>query len=133
MTAAPDLLGGSAADDRERALPTHISREDLQARLAGPDRPALVEALGAGFYADAHLPGAINIPPGLVDRRAALILDRAVGVVVYCRRSCTSAEAVARRLEELGFTDVAVYGGGKEDWVEHGLPIERLDPADPPG
>jgi len=34
--------------------------------------------------------------------------------------------AVARRLEEFGYAAVAVYSGGKEDWVEHGLPLERL-------
>jgi rhodanese-related sulfurtransferase len=49
---------------------------------------------------------------------------------VYCTGSCSSADRVARRLEELGYTNVAVYGGGKEDWVEHGLPLERVDGAD---
>ena len=29
------------------------------------------------------------------------------------------------RLEELGYRNVAVYRGGKEDWVEHALPVER--------
>jgi hypothetical protein len=43
-------------------LPTRMTREDLHARIASPDRPVLVEALGAAFYADAHLPDAINIP-----------------------------------------------------------------------
>ena len=113
-------------------MPTRITRDDLQARLAGNGRPVLVEALGAAFYADAHLPGAINIPPGQVDRLAPqLIPARGVPIVVYCSASCSSADAVARRLEAIGFTDVAVYVGGKEDWVEHGLPLERSDALDP--
>ena len=100
--------------------------------MAGRDGPVLVEALGAAFYADAHLPGAINITPAQVDRLAAsLVPDRAVPIVVYCSGSCSSADAVARRLHELGYTDVAVYGGGKEDWVEHGLAVERSDASDP--
>jgi rhodanese-related sulfurtransferase len=113
-------------------LPTRMTREDLHARIAGPDRPVLVEALGAAFYADAHLPDAINIPPGQVERLApALLPDRAAVIVVYCTGACSSADAVARRLEEFGYTTVAVYAGGKEDWVEHGLPVDRSDALDP--
>lgn len=86
----------------------------------------LVEALGAGFYADAHLPGAINIPPGQVDQLACLLpSDHAAQIVVYCSGTCTQSEMTALRLLELGYQNVAVYRGGKEDWVEHGLPVER--------
>jgi rhodanese-related sulfurtransferase len=110
----------------EDALPTRISREDLRARLDDAALAVVVEASGAGFYADAHLPGAVNIPPRLVDRLApTLIPSTATSVVVYCSGSGASADEVATRLERLGYTDVAVYDGGKEDWVEHGLPVER--------
>lgn len=109
-------------------MPTRIAREALHARMTGPDRPVLVEALGVGFHADAHLPGAINIPPNHVDRLAPVLLpDRDAEIIVYCTRSGTSSDAVARRLEELGYGTVAVYQGGKEDWAEHGLPLERND------
>jgi rhodanese-related sulfurtransferase len=108
-------------------LPTRITREALRDLLAGVDRPVLVEALGAAFYADAHLPGAINIPPGQVDKLAPRLLpDMGVQVVAYCSGACASADAVARRLEQVGYAAVAVYEGGKEEWVEHGLPVERL-------
>jgi rhodanese-related sulfurtransferase len=109
-------------------LPDHISREDLHQLIRNGQHPALVEALGAAYYADAHLPGAINIPPGQVDRLApALLPDRHNLIVVYCTGTGTGSAAVARRLEELGYAAVAVYHGGKEDWVEHGLPLERFD------
>lgn len=113
-------------------MPTRISREDLQDRLARIDRPVLIEALGAAFYSDAHLPDAINIPPGQIDRLVPRLLpDPNLPVVVYSSGSTSSAETVARRLEELGFSDVAVYAGGKEDWVEHGLPVERSNALEP--
>ena len=109
-------------------MPSHISRTDLYRRITKSDGPVLVEALGAGFYDDAHLPGAINIAPGQVDTLApALLPDRHASIVVYCTSAGASSDAVARRLEELGYSTVAVYSGGKEDWVEHGLPLERLD------
>ena len=113
-------------------MPSRITRKTLHARLTGPGRPVLVEALGAAFYADAHLPGAVNIPPGQVDDLApGLLPDLRTEIVVYCSGSPTSAVAVARRLEELGYASVTVYEGGKEDWVERGLPVERVDGGEP--
>jgi len=110
----------------ETALPTRISRQALHDQMTSGESPSLVEALGVGFYADAHLPGAINIPPGHVDALAPTLLpDRGAPIVVYCTGTCASSEVVARRLEELGYAAVAIYRGGKEDWVEHGLPLER--------
>ena len=111
-------------------MPTNINRSDLHRRITSGDCPILVEALGTGFYDDAHLPGAINMPPAQVDRLApALLPDRQAQIVVYCTGTGTGSDAVAGRLEELGYTSVEVYRGGKEDWVEHGLPLERLDTA----
>ena len=113
-------------------MTTRITRDDLHTRITTGSPTVVVEALGAAYYADAHLPGAINIPPGQVDRLApALLPALGASVVVYCGGSCSLAESVARRLEELGYSDVAVYDGGQEDWVEHGLPVERSDGSEP--
>jgi rhodanese-related sulfurtransferase len=99
---------------------------ELLEELSSSDPPVLVEALGAAYFADAHLPGAINIPPGQVDRIVRhLLLDVRSRIVVYCSGACESSRIVARRLIELGYSKVAVYAGGKEEWVEHGLPVER--------
>ena len=103
-----------------------ISRDDLVGKLAGTERVTLVEALGPGYFADAHLPGAINIPPDQVDPLArALLPDLAAEVVVYASATSGTARIVAGRLRQLGYERIAIYGGGKEDWVEQGLPVER--------
>lgn len=103
-----------------------ISRDALYRSLRDKEAIVLVEALGAEFFADAHLPGALNMPPDQVDVLAThLIPDRSTPVVVYCSGTCENSEIAAARLEELGYENVRVYLGGKEDWVEHGLPIER--------
>jgi rhodanese-related sulfurtransferase len=103
-----------------------ITRDELAAELAGTDPPALVEALGPAYFADAHLPGAVNIPPAHVDRLAPLLLpDRERAVVVYCSGAGESSRIVARHLLALGYPQVRVYGAGKEDWAEHGLPMTR--------
>ena len=103
-----------------------ISTEALRAKLSAQERVVLVEALGGGFFADAHLPGAINVPASDVDRLApSLLPDIEADIVVYCSRTCRSSQTVARRLQDLGYRHVVVYGGGKEEWVEQGYPVER--------
>jgi len=107
-------------------MTTPITRDALRTKLESSDRLFLVEALGPAYYADAHLPGALNIPPDQVDRLASRLLpDLSVEVVVYCSGTCVNADIVARRLEDLGYERVLIYARGKEDWVEHGLPVER--------
>ena len=107
-------------------MTTTISRQELQAKLASSEPPVLVEALGSAYFADAHLPGAINIPPDQVDRLAPRLLpDLDAEIVVYCSGMCRNSEAAARRLEELGYQRVLLYPDGKEDWIEHALPVER--------
>ena len=44
----------------------------------------LVEVLPAKEYAEDHLPGAISLPLGRIDREAAASLDRARPLIVYC-------------------------------------------------
>lgn len=116
----------SIASPRSRHVSEPITQEELLAELTGSRPPVLVEALGASYFADAHLPGAINLPPGQVDRLARRLLpDDDADIVVYCSGACDSSKIVARRLELLGYTRVRIYGGGKEEWVERGLPVDR--------
>jgi len=103
-----------------------ISRDDVLGRLRSARPVLLVEALGPAYYADAHLPGAINIPPDQVDRLASRLLpDTSAEVIVYCSGACDNSGMVAGRLTELGYEQVRIYAEGKEDWIEHGLPVER--------
>ena len=103
-----------------------IGRDELRARMESSDL-VLVDALGPISYAAAHLPGAINITPDRVDAIAARrIPDLGALVVVYCAgEDCESSVDVGRRLVELGYRNVAHYVGGKRDWTDAGLPLER--------
>jgi len=110
---------------------TEVTRDELYRALSAGEAIVLVEALGADYYADAHLPGAINIPADQVDALAPTLLpDRGANIVVYCSGMCSNSEIAADRLSALGYERVRVYYGGKEDWLEHGLPLDRSsDPA----
>ena len=103
-----------------------ITRDELRQKIERGDEFVLVDALSPMSYAASHLPGAINLPPGLVDERARRrIPDLDARVVVYCSDAgCDSSAIVAAHLVGLGYRNVAHYVEGKRDWVEAGLPLQ---------
>jgi rhodanese-related sulfurtransferase len=116
----------------EDAMNRTITREELHRKLLSATCPTLVEALPEKYYADKHLPGALNLPHDRVDALAPKLLpNRNAEIVVYCaNRQCQNSHIAAHRLSVLGYTDVAVYPGGKQDWDEAGLTFESAtEPA----
>ncbi len=62
-----------------------IEREELKAKIDRGDYFFLVEVLPEKYYRRAHLPGALNLPPGRVEELAPELLpDKAADIVVYC-------------------------------------------------
>ena len=107
---------------------THqIERDTLARKLAGAARPVLVEALPEKYFRDWHLPGARHLPHDEVARLAPTVLpDKTAEIVVYCAsRSCQNSHVAAAKLAQMGYGNVAVYAGGKQEWSEAGLPVER--------
>src|SRR5436190_23477882 len=103
-----------------------VSREELQTRLGANPNLALLEALPAKYYNDGHLPGARHFPHDQARQLATAVLpDKATEIVVYCAsQTCQNSHIAARVLEQVGYTNVAVYAGGKQDWVESGQSLE---------
>jgi rhodanese-related sulfurtransferase len=101
-----------------------IDRNALQQRL---HRVTLAEALPEKYWRDWHLPGAKHLPHDLVRQLAPAVLpDKDAEIVVYCAgETCQNSHIAARVLEQLGYTKVSVYVGGKRDWQEAGLPTEK--------
>ena len=108
-------------------MPRTITRDELQRRLATPSTPVLLEALPEKYYRDGHLPGALYMPHDRVVALApAVVPDKAAEIVVYCAsETCRNSHIAARALEDLGYANVSVYVGGKKDWADAGLPVER--------
>lgn len=105
---------------------TEITREELKARIDRGEDLVVVETLGPGYYEDAHLPGAINIPHTEVEELApAMLPDKSAEIVVYCsNKACQNSPQAARRLIALGYENVYDYEEGKQDWIEAGFPTE---------
>jgi rhodanese-related sulfurtransferase len=106
-------------------MTTLITRDELKAAI---DERAVtvVDALGEPYWAKQHLPGAVYLVAEDVEEQAAALLpDKAAAIVTYCSNpACPNSQAVASKLENLGYTNVRKYREGIQDWVEAGLPVE---------
>ena len=104
-----------------------IERDTLNRKLQSGAAPTLVEALPEKYWRDWHLPRAKNLPHDQVRQLAPTVLpDRDAEIVVYCASAtCQNSHIAARLLAQMGYENVAVYAGGKQDWQEAGLPVER--------
>jgi rhodanese-related sulfurtransferase len=108
-------------------MPT-VTAEELHRKLEDGESFVLVDALAPMVYAHSHLPGAINLPSGNVDpdRVTRRIPDRGTEIVVYCSsEDCNDSHVTAAKLAEIGYTKVVHYPGGKNEWRDLGLPLER--------
>lgn len=108
-----------------------ITRDELHSKIERGDDFVLLETLPAKSFANGHLPGARNLPVEEIGRRASeLIPSTDSEVVVYCAsRSCDASAKAAKKLTELGFTNVYDYLDGKADWKGAGLPMEKSEEA----
>ena len=81
-----------------------------RAALQNPPSQIILDVRSAEEFAQAHVPGARNIPVHeLKQRHSELGSDKNVRIVVYCRSGARSATA-ARALAELGFTQIQDIG-----------------------
>ena len=62
-----------------------ISTKDLKAKLDRRDAMTVVETLAPEHYREAHLPGALNIPPDKIKELAPQVLpNKNAEIVTYC-------------------------------------------------
>jgi rhodanese-related sulfurtransferase len=103
-----------------------VTREELQTMLASSP-PIVLEALPPKYFLDGHLPGARHFPHDHARSLAPVLLpDKKAPIVVYCASAtCQNSHVAAQILSSMGYADVSIYSGGKKDWVEAGLPLEK--------
>lgn len=77
-------------------------------------------------FAAGHLPGAVNIPRGVLEFQIGNHPDfqgkQAAGIVVYCQTGGRSALAT-QALNQLGYEKAVSMAGGFKAWAEGGLPL----------
>src|SRR5262249_5513939 len=108
-----------------------ISRAALSEALLSRSPPVVIEALDRKYYDSGHIPTARMLPPADTGKAASIVADKEQAIVVYCASAtCQNSHRAAADLERQGYRNVAVYAGGKADWVEAGLRLERVASGD---
>ena len=102
-----------------------VDRNTLQQRIAANPALVILEALPARYYEQEHIPGALNMPhERTAELAATLIPSRDSEIVVYCaNKACQNSHIAAQGLAALGYGNVAVFGGGKQEWRDAGLAL----------
>lgn len=101
-----------------------ISTEELKEKL-DKDELILIDVLSEKSYEQSHIRGAINIPLKVIGTRAKENYNKDDQIVVYCSGpDCQTSHTAAEKLDDLGFSNVYHYKGGKEKWAEAGYPME---------
>ena len=113
-----------------------VSPSDVKAALDGGEELVVLDVREPHEFAQGHLPGAINVPRGVLELKAdadspvadpAIAQKRDARVVTYCvkapgARSLFAADTLAT----MGFTNVAAMTAGLKGWTEAGLPLDKL-------
>ena len=98
-----------------------IQPEALVARLVDGPPIVLVDVREDREWAAGHIPGAVHVGRGVLERDAeALWPDPATPIVLYCGGGYRSALA-ADAMQRLGFTEVWSLAGGVRTWQTAGL------------
>jgi rhodanese-related sulfurtransferase len=98
---------------------------DVRARQSAGESFTLVDVREESEFAAGHLPGAVHIGKGVIERDIeAKIPDPATPVVLYCGGGFRSALA-AEALQRMGYSNVLSMDGGWSGWVKAGLPTEK--------
>ncbi|MER2108868.1 MAG: rhodanese-like domain-containing protein [Solibacillus sp.] len=91
-----------------------ITTTELQQKLAAGEALNLIDVREVGEVAEGHIPGAVNIPLGLLEFRMHE-LDKNKPYIMICRSGGRSGQATAF-LEAQGY-DVTNMTGGMLEWA----------------
>jgi len=141
LVAASLLLPGyTLAQNYPPSVGQMVAATKKQIRTIKMDEfKALVDKGGAGMvidvrqedeYADGHVPGAVNIPRGLIEFR----IWKSVGfpdktdmnkqMTLYCLTGGRCALAT-KSLQDMGFTNVTSVDMKFDEWVKAGYPVAK--------
>jgi rhodanese-related sulfurtransferase len=121
------------AEAKERVR--EISPQDVKQALDEGKDVLLLDVREPHEYAEGHLPGAVNVPRGVLELKAdgdspvadpALAARAGTKVVTYCLKAPGARSLFATdTLAQLGFQDVTAMSAGLNGWADAGLPLDR--------
>lgn len=112
--------------DLVAAAKQQITEIDITATQSQLDNCLLLDVREPAEFAAGHLPGAVNIPRGLlefkIDSHPDFQGQQQAAVVVYCQTGGRSALAT-HVLNQMGYAKAVSMAGGFKAWAESGLPL----------
>ena len=110
-------------ESRKRVRETSV--DELKARLDRGEKLVLVDVREESEFAKDHLPGAIHLSKGVIERDIEeKVPDLNAPLVLYCGGGYRSALA-ADNLQKMGYKNVLSMDGGIRAWREKGFPLAK--------
>ena len=110
-------------DAKKRVKETTV--DQVKAKLDRGEKFHLVDVREESEFAKDHLPGAIHLGKGVIERDVEeRIPDAGAEIVLYCGGGFRSALA-ADNLQKMGYTNVISMDGGIRGWREKGYPLTK--------
>jgi rhodanese-related sulfurtransferase len=102
-----------------------LNVDQVKTKLDGGQKFHLVDVREESEWAKDHLPGAVHLGKGVIERDVEQrIPETGAEIVLYCGGGFRSALA-AENLQKMGYTNVFSMDGGIRDWRERGYPLTR--------
>jgi len=102
-----------------------VSVDDVKTKLDRGEKFVLVDVREESEWAKDHLPGAIHLGKGIIERDVEQrVPDLNASVVLYCGGGYRSALA-ADNLQQMGCRNVFSMDGGIREWREKGFPLSK--------
>jgi rhodanese-related sulfurtransferase len=100
-----------------------LTVDDVKTKLDAKETFHLVDVREESEFAQDHLPGAVHLGNGVIERDIEKTIPRTdAPIVLYCGGGFRSALA-ADNLQKMGYTNVWSMDGGIRGWREKGYPV----------
>jgi rhodanese-related sulfurtransferase len=102
-----------------------VSIDEVKKKLDRKEKFLLIDVREESEYATDHLPGAVHLGKGIIERDVeARVPDQDTPMVLYCGGGFRSALA-ADNLQKMGYTQVLSMDGGIRGWREKGFALTK--------
>jgi rhodanese-related sulfurtransferase len=110
-------------DAKSRVKETTV--DEVKQKLDDREKVLLVDVREESEFAKDHLPGAIHLGKGVIERDIEKrVPDVKTPMILYCGGGFRSAMA-ADNLQKMGYTNVLSMDGGVREWRQKNYPMTR--------
>ena len=110
-------------DARKKIKETTVA--EVKRRMDAGEKFLLVDVREESEYANGHLPGAVHMSKGVIERDIEQrVPDPNTKLILYCGGGFRSALA-AENLQKMGYANVESMDGGWRGWNAAGLPTTK--------